>query len=447
MELCFAIHQRLCTEMTKRGMTREQLEVSLYAKGLTVMPSHNEKVREIVTRIMEEKGINVVYGAEIAEIDVTTFEGKDELELVCVDGRRFSFDESVSCTSAQAQGWLAESGLETTSDGFVCVQSTLESTNTPNVFASGDVCHLVDNPRPKAGVFAVRAGPPLLNNLRRRLLGEDLVTWTPQEQFLGIIGTGNGYAVSSKGPVAIEGEHQWILKDEIDREWMSGYQELPDKSNMEISVDMILQNEKNLQKVVDSVSDKVGDILSHSKMRCGGCGSKIGSQTLSRALGRVTQSEASVTVGSNGRKQLGEFRAEVVTGVGDDAALLTSPGPQQLLVQTIDYFRSFISDPYLFGRIAANHALSDSHAMNGDPVSALALCVLPFGRENKVENDLVQMLAGACRVLKEEGCALVGGHSSEGQEMAMGLSCHSTVMDSIILLTSHKYYISICRCD
>jgi selenide,water dikinase len=96
-------------------------------------------------------------------------------------------------------------------------------------------------------------------------------------------------------------------------------------------------------------------------------------------------------------------------------------------VQTIDYFRSFISDPYLFGKIAANHALSDIHAMNGSPVSALALCVLPFGKEDKVENDLVHMIAGAASVLKSERCALVGGHSSEGTEVAMGLSVHGTV--------------------
>lgn len=38
------------------------------------------------------------------------------------------------------------------------VQDTLESANTPHVFAAGDVCHNLAHPRPKAGVFAVRAG-------------------------------------------------------------------------------------------------------------------------------------------------------------------------------------------------------------------------------------------------------------------------------------------------
>ena len=40
----------------------------------------------------------------------------------------------------------------------------------------------------------------------------------------------------------------------------------------------------------------------------------------------------------------------------------------------------------------------------------------------QVENTLVQMLAGCLHVLRREGCSLVGGHTSEGTECAMGLS-------------------------
>jgi selenide,water dikinase len=104
-----------------------------------------------------------------------------------------------------------------------------------------------------------------------------------------------------------------------------------------------------------------------------------------------------------------------------------------LLVQTIDYFRSFISDPYLLGRVAAVHALSDLHAMNAEPVSALALCVLPYGPEAVVEADLTQLLAGVLAALKEERCALVGGHTSEGAELAVGLAAHGVASPSTVL--------------
>ncbi len=83
-------------------------------------------------------------------------------------------------------------------------------------------------------LFFTFSSPPLLNNLRRSLLRQPLEEWIPQEQFLGIIGTGGGYAVASKGPLGIEGEFLWQLKDRIDRVWMSGYQNLPDMEQMMI---------------------------------------------------------------------------------------------------------------------------------------------------------------------------------------------------------------------
>ena len=68
-----------------------------------------------------------------------------------------------------------------------------------------------------AGVFAVRAGPTVKDNLLLYLLKETLVSHKPQEEFLGLISTGDKYAVASRGQHALEGEFLWRLKDEIDR--------------------------------------------------------------------------------------------------------------------------------------------------------------------------------------------------------------------------------------
>ena len=87
------------------------------------------------------------------------------------------------------------------------------------------------------------------------------------------------------------------------------------------------------------------------RYRCGGCGSKVGSSVLQRALKRIAP-----LLRDN-------IRPEIIAGIsgiapGDDAALIQSPGSESYLVQTIDYFRSFVGDPFLFGKIAATHALS-----------------------------------------------------------------------------------------
>ncbi len=65
-------------------------------------------------------------------------------------------------------------------DGFIAVDDNLQSLNTPDVFAAGDVAVMVNHPRPKAGVFAVRQGPPLAANIRHKLVGEALEPHEPQ---------------------------------------------------------------------------------------------------------------------------------------------------------------------------------------------------------------------------------------------------------------------------
>jgi selenide,water dikinase len=105
----------------------------------------------------------------------------------------------------------------------------------------------------------------------------------------------------------------------------------------------------------------------------------------------------------------------------DDAALISFPGGPPLL-QTVDFFRAMVDDPYLFGRIAATHALGDIYAMGGTPESALAIATLPAARPPIVEHDLFHMLRGGLDVLEMAGAVLVGGHSAEGAELALGFA-------------------------
>jgi len=113
--------------------------------------------------------------------------------------------------------------------------------------------------------------------------------------------------------------------------------------------------------------------------------------------------------------------------VPDDAAILIAPAGKSL-VQSVDFFRAFIDDPYIFGEIAANHALNDVFAMGGTPRYALATAVVPAGLSAKMEEDLFQLLAGARTCLDRENVTLVGGHSSEGAELALGLSVTGVVV-------------------
>src|SRR5262249_4969376 len=124
--------------------------------------------------------------------------------------------------------------------------------------------------------------------------------------------------------------------------------------------------------------------------------------------------------------RLGLFGPPGSDGAPDDAALIDVPAGMAL-VQSVDFFRAFVDDPYRFGQIAAVHALGDVWAMGARPHSALALAVVPAAAERLMEEDLFQLLSGARHVLDQSGCALIGGHSGEGPEMALGFSVNGLV--------------------
>src|SRR5690348_9654154 len=142
-------------------------------------------------------------------------------------------------------------------------------------------------------------------------------------------------------------------------------------------------------------------------MRCGGCAAKVPAAVLGRVMGKLRPATSGA----------------VAIGLAspDDAALLSFPGAPPLL-QTVDFFRAMVDDPYLFGRIAATHALGDIYAMGGVPETALAIATVPAARPPIVEHDLFQMMKGGSEVLEAAGAALVGGHSAEGAELGLGFA-------------------------
>jgi selenide,water dikinase len=281
---------------------------------------------------------------------------------------------------------LAAAGLDCDAAGCVRVSATLRSISHAFVFAAGDCAAIDGNPRPKAGVWAVRAGAPLAGNLRRAARGQALRRWRPQAEALAIVGLGDGRALAWRNGVAVAGRAVWRWKDWIDRRWMRMYQE---------------------PMAPMAAGDPRDKSPGAGPMRCGGCGAKVGAEVLAGALAGLPRLPG----------------ADVLIGLDapDDAAVMLPP-PGMAVVQSVDHFRAFIDDPFVFGQIAAAHALSDLHAMGARPWTALAVAAVPYTSSAKMRTELADMLTGASQVLAADGCALVGGHSAEAAEPALGFA-------------------------
>ena len=199
-----------------------QLEFCLFS-STEILPTHNAKVRAKFRRVLAERGVSVYTGSPVEEV------GSGWLRLR--NGSQYPLDEILWVTQARAAPWLKEAGLATDERGFIQVGDTLESVSHPGVFAAGDVATMVNHPREKAGIFAVRQGKPLGKNLRRALRGEPLQPFIPQTKFLGLISTGDKYAVASRSNWSLEGRYVWTIKDWIDRRFMEKYQILPNKGD------------------------------------------------------------------------------------------------------------------------------------------------------------------------------------------------------------------------
>jgi selenide,water dikinase len=331
-------------------------QIVVATRGEKLLGSHNSKVQQIFKRILNERDVEVRYGAEVTGVEPSDAPLKDTSRLVLSEKSTkqepIPFHECLWCTSAGAAPWLSEkTPFDTDDNGFLTVRDTYQSTSHCNVFAAGDCCMMEDHPRPKAGVFAVRAGPPLKENLVAFLLKGTLTHHKPQSTFLGLISTGDKYAVASKGSLAMEGAYLWTWKDSIDRKWMDMYQTLPK-----------MDDDDSGKSAPPNVAAKGAEAMaafSAATMRCGGCGAKVGATTVSRVLDAVRARRAQDTTdGAASPGQNGNYPNSSAGPIGpidyDDAAVIPLPKKGGgAMIQTIDFFRSFIGDPYIFGKIAA----------------------------------------------------------------------------------------------
>ena len=329
-----------------------------------VLTALGYKARQKMLSALAAVNVEIIEDAEVSEIFA---EG-----VVLNDGRTIRSDFTTGAAGAKPHDWIRDIGLDL-HEGFITVDANLTSSD-PNIFAVGDCAHLGHDPRPKAGVFAVREAPVLYDNLRAALSGGSLRPYKPQRDYLKLISLGGKSALAEKFGTAREGALLWKLKDYIDRKFMDQFEDLS-----------MMRLPKLPRTVATGVKEALGD-----KPMCGGCGAKVGRAALQSVLAET---------------------------FGDDAAVV-QPGQ----VISTDHLRAITPDPVLMTRISAIHALGDIWAMGGKPQAVTANIILPRMSANLQERVLREIMCAASQTMSEAGARIVGGHTSLGDELTIGFT-------------------------
>jgi selenide,water dikinase len=340
-----------------------------------VLTALGYKARQKMLAALTASNVEIVEDTEVTEIFA---EG-----IVLRDGRTIRSDFTTGAAGAKPHDWIAQIGLDL-HEGFITVDANLQS-SAPEIFAVGDCVHLSHDPRPKAGVYAVREAPVLFDNLRAALSGNALRPYKPQRDYLKLISLGEKSALAEKFGTAREGPLLWKLKDYIDRKFMDQFDTLQPMAAPKLPRTTAL-----------GLKEALGD-----KPMCGGCGAKVGRAALKSVL---------------------------TDHFGDDAAEV-QPGQ----VMSTDHLRALTHDPVLMTRIAAVHALGDIWAMAAKPQAATASLILPRMSAELQERTMAEIMITASEVFAKAGAKIIGGHSSLGDELTIGFTVTGLTKSPITL--------------
>jgi len=375
-ELALALAQRFARSGGFAGRQRPagQPRITLVCDTADPLPLAPPRARAVARAALAEARVELVCGVRAG----TQADGR----LALSDGSFLVVEAVLWATNIVGPPLLAESGLICDAAGCVLVDASLRSRGHGFVFAAGDCATIATAPRPKAGVWAVRAGPSLAGNLRRVARGLRPRAWRAQATALAIVGLGHGRAVAWRNGVAVAGRLVARYKDWLDGRFMRRYARtgLPRRAILALAT-------VRAEGVLVNLDPADLAVLS--------------GPSVPPAHGAAQSPAGPGSIGGTGS-----------IGAGSIATGLT---------QQATYLPALLNDPYGFGRIVAAHALVRLHAANARPWTAVAVVTPPAAPHDQARADVMALLQGAAEVLAADGAALVDCATATGSEAGLSL--------------------------
>ncbi len=216
VELALSIQRRLPAEMAAAGLEPGLLKFVLVCASADILPTFPKRFRNKFRRVLGQRGIAIVENAHVSKVDSGEVHVEGHSSLLV--------DEILWVTEAAAPEWLSTTALSLDKHGFIEIDGTLRAAGHHNVFAVGDVAAFLPGHLPKSGVYAVRQGPVLDQNIRHLVARETLRHYSPQRHAMYLVSTGDRHAIGTRNGIVVEGDWVWRFKNWLDRRWTRKYQ-------------------------------------------------------------------------------------------------------------------------------------------------------------------------------------------------------------------------------
>lgn len=346
-----------------------QAEVRIVERNDSLLSGMSRRAQVIYTSELQKKGVELSLSADLQEIE----EGKLHLK----SQESIPFDSLFFTSGSAPPDWIASLSFKKDERGFLLVHPTLQLLNRPEIFAAGDLATVAGEPRAKSGVYAVRHGEVLSENIRRYHFSQKLKEYRPQKRWLSILSLprrNRWSGVASWNGFGFSGRHFWRLKQHLDHSFMEKFQKFSD------------------HRTVPSAGGSPEELKRYERL-CLGCGGKVPAQLLSDAL------------------------PPSALGV-DVSELREDPS----IIQSLDALTPIVSDPHLLGRLAVVHACSDLYAGGGRPGSTLCCLGVPPGARTLQARTVKLVMEGVKEELSQCGAELSGGHTFESSQLQVILT-------------------------
>ena len=355
----------LALGLNKRFNTiNKNLKISIITGKNGLLSSFPAQTQKKSLNALKEAKIKIIEKKEVIEVT------RDK--LIMSDNTNLSVQKSILSTNAMAPKWIKNSDMILNQDGFIIVNSSFQ-TNHEYIFAAGDIADFNNENLKKTGVFAVRSGKPLAKSIKNYILNKSNFSYTFNKNYLALIGLSNGFTIATKYNFSYSSKFNNHLKKYIDQNFIKKF------NNFNI-------NKKLNFKKIFNKNQKIIDV---KQMQCKGCAAKVSYDALRNSL------------------------PENITSTSEDAIPIAN---YPSLYQSIDMISAIVSDPFILGKIAANHAISDIISVNSKVISAMMILQLPLSKSKISSRDLEQILSGATEIFNLIDCPISGGHTMVGKD-------------------------------